>query len=288
MSVILITGASTGIGQETAVQMAGKGHTVYAGVRSPDTADELKERIAENNLDIRIIKLDLLNPSSIESAVAAIVSTAGRIDALVNNAGIGGGRAVEETDIDEVREIFETNYFGNVNVLRAVVPHMRTQRSGRIVNVGSLAGKVVMGCHAHYSASKWALEGLSEALAMELAEFNVKVAIIQPGVVLTPIWGKGSLPEGETPYRKTLERLGRFFEYGLQRPAMPDEVAAAVADAIESPTPKFRYPIGPDAVETIAARASVSDDEWMEANCLQGDAFYDRMQELVGKDYYRD
>jgi NAD(P)-dependent dehydrogenase (short-subunit alcohol dehydrogenase family) len=165
---------------------------------------------------------------------------------------------------------------------------MRKQQSGRIVTVGSLAGRVVMGCHAHYSASKWAMEGLSEALAQEMAEFNVKVSIIEPGCVLTPIWGKGSLPTEPSPYQNSLQRLGRFFEFGLRRPAMPTDVAAAIEHAIDSDKPHFRYPVGPDAKETIAARASVSDDEWMAANCLQGEAFNDRWLELVGVDYYRD
>lgn len=288
MSVILVTGSSTGIGQETALHMARKGHEVYAAVRSPDTADELKDKIAAEKLPVTVIKLDLLSRASIEQAVAEIMARSGRIDALVNNAGIGGGRAVEETTLEEAREIFETNYFGNVSVLRAVTPIMRQQKSGRIVTVGSLAGRVVMGCHAHYSASKWAMEGLSEALAQEMAEFNVKVAIIEPGCVLTPIWGKGSLPTEPSPYQKSLQRLGRFFEFGLRRPAMPADVASAIAHAIEADQPHFRYPVGPDATETTAARARVSDDEWLAANCLQGEAFYDRWQELVGVDYYRD
>lgn len=288
MSVILVTGASTGIGQETALHMARKGHDVYAAVRSPGTANELREKIAAESLGVQIVKLDLIDPVSITSAVAQIMQTSGRIDALVNNAGIGGGRAVEETDMEEVREIFETNYFGNVNVLRAVTPIMREQNSGRIVTVGSLAGRVVMGCHAHYSASKWAMEGLSEALAQEMAEFNVKVSIVEPGCVLTPIWEKGSLPTEPSPYDKSLQRLGRFFEFGLRRPAMPDDVAKAIAHAIESDAPHFRYPVGPDAEETIAARAKVSDDEWLALNCLQGEEFADAWAELVGVDYYRD
>mgnify|MGYP003667260359 CR=1 FL=1 len=288
MSVILVTGSSTGIGQETALHMARKGHDVYAAVRSPDTATELKEKIAAENLPVTVIRLDLVDPTSVKSAVAEIMQRSGRIDALVNNAGIGGGRAVEETPLEEAREIFETNYFGNVSVLREVTPIMRQQKSGRIVTVGSLAGRVVMGCHAHYSASKWAMEGLSEALAQEMAEFNVKVSIIEPGCVLTPIWGKGSLPTEPSPYQNSLQRLGRFFEFGLRRPAMPADVAGAIEHAIESDKPHFRYPVGPDAEETIAARAKVSDDEWMQANCLQGDAFYDRWKELVGVDYYRD
>ena len=287
MSVVLVTGCSTGIGQEAALHMARKGHQVYAAVRNPDTANELREKIAAESLPVEVIKLDLVDPASIESAVTEIMERSGRIDALVNNAGIGAGRAVEETPLEVVREIFETNYFGTVSVLRAVTPIMREQRGGRIVNVGSLAGEVVMGCHAHYSASKWALEGLSEALAFEMAEFNVRVAIIQPGCVLTPIWEKGEMPTDVSPYDKSMQRLGRFFEFGLQRPAMPSDVAEAIADAIESEQPHFRYRVGPDAVETMAARDKVSDDEWIEANRLQGEAFYDRMAELVGVDYYR-
>lgn len=287
MSIILVTGSSTGIGQETALHMARKGHQVYGAVRSPETADELKAKIAAENLPIDIIKLDLIKPETINAAVDKIMAKSGRIDALVNNAGIGGGQAVEETELDVARGIFETNYFGNVSVLRAVTPIMRKQKSGRIVTVGSLAGQVVMGCHAHYSASKWAMEGLSEALAMEMAEFNVRVAIVEPGCVLTPIWEKGELPSGDTPYINSLARLGRFFEFGLNRPAMPSDVAEAIAHAIESDTPHFRYAVGPDAKETTAARNKVSDDEWMEINCLQGEEFYDRMADIVGVDYYR-
>jgi len=288
MSVILVTGASTGIGQETALHMARKGNTVYASVRNPATADELRERIAAENLEVKIVKLDLVDPVTIKSAVAEVMQDSGRIDALVNNAGIGAGMSVEETELDVVRDIFETNYFGTVSVLRAVTPIMREQRSGRIVTVGSLAGRVVMGCHAHYSASKWAIEGLSEALAFEMAEFNVKVAIIEPGCVLTPIWGKAEPPTEPSPYQKSMERLGRFFEFGLGRPAMPADVAEAIAHAIESDKPHFRYPVGPDAIETIAARAKVSDDEWIELNCLQGEEFHNAWAEVVGVDYYRD
>ena len=288
MSTILITGASTGIGRETALHMAGKGHTVYAGLRNPDGADELKEKIAAENLPVSIVLLDLLKVDTIEAAVAQILKDTGRIDALVNNAGIGAGQAVEMTSLEVVREIFETNYFGTVSVLRAVTPVMRRQRSGRIVNVGSLAGRVPMGCHAHYSASKYALEGLSESLAFEMAEFNVKVAVIEPGCVLTPIWGKVAPPEEvEQPYLKSLQRLGAWFEFNLNRPALPSAVAVAIEHAIEAEQPRFRYPMGADAEEMIAARAKVTDEEWIRVNCLQGDEFHDAMMELVGLDYYR-
>lgn len=287
MSIILVTGSSTGIGQETALHMARKGHKVYASLRSPGNADEIKQKIADENLDVEVIPLDLTNHESIIQAVAHILDKSGRIDALVNNAGIGGGCAIEETSMGTVREIFETNYFGNVQVLRAVIPAMRKQRSGSIVTVTSLAGQVPMGCHAHYSASKFAMEGLSECMAQELAEFNVRVALVEPGCVLTPIWEKGGFPE-DSHYGKSMARLGRFFEFGLRRPAMPDAVAAAIAHAIEADKPHFRYPVGPDAEEMTAARTKVSDDKWMEINCLPDTEFYDRMLELVGVDYYRD
>ena len=208
MSVILVTGASTGIGQATALHLASKGHRVFAGVRSPDTAQELKEKIAAEALAVELIQLDITDDDSVNNAVSAIMASEGRIDALVNNAGIGGGRAVEETPLEEVREVFDTNYFGTVRMLLAITPIMREQRSGRIVTVGSLAGRMVFGCHGHYSAAKWALEGLSEALAFEIAEFNVHVSIIEPGSVPTPAWEKGTPPPADSHYMNSLERLG--------------------------------------------------------------------------------
>jgi NAD(P)-dependent dehydrogenase (short-subunit alcohol dehydrogenase family) len=286
MAVILVTGSSTGIGQETALHLARNGHQVFAGLRSPDTATELKARIAAEALPVEIVQLDITDGDSVERAVKTVMDSAGRIDALVNNAGIGGGRAVEETPLEEVREVFETNYFGTVRMLLAITPIMREQRSGRIVNMSSLAGRMVFGCHGHYSAAKWALEGLSEALAFEMAEFNVRVALIEPGSVPTPAWEKGTPPPPDTHYMRSLERLGQWATHTMKNPAAPVDVAEAVAHAIESDTPHFRYPVGQDAIEDIAGRASVSDDEWIEANRLQGEAFRQRWLEIVGVDYF--
>ena len=286
MSVILVTGASTGIGQATALHLASKGHRVFAGVRSPDTAQELKEKIAAEALAVELIQLDITDDDSVNNAVGAIMASEGRIDALVNNAGIGGGRAVEETPLEEVREVFDTNYFGTVRMLLAITPIMREQRSGRIVTVGSLAGRMVFGCHGHYSAAKWALEGLSEALAFEIAEFNVHVSIIEPGSVPTPAWEKGTPPPADSHYMNSLERLGRWATHTMQNPAAPIDVAYAIADAIESDTPRFRYVVGQDAIENLAGRASVDDEEWIAANRLQGEAFRQRWKEIVGVDYF--
>ena len=286
MAVIVVTGSSTGIGQETALHLARKGHQVFAGVRSPATASELNARIAADKLPIEVVQLDITDDESVTSAVSAIMSSTGRIDVLVNNAGIGGGRAVEETPLEEAREVFETNYFGTVRMLLAITPIMREQRSGCIVNMSSLAGRMVFGCHGHYSAAKWALEGLSEALAFEMAEFNVRVALIEPGSVPTPAWEKGTPPPPDTHYTRSLERLGQWATHTMKNPAAPLDVAEAVAHAIESDTPHFRYPVGQDAIEDIAGRASVSDDEWIAANRLQGEAFRQRWLEIVGVDYF--
>jgi NAD(P)-dependent dehydrogenase (short-subunit alcohol dehydrogenase family) len=288
MSTIIVTGASTGIGLATALHLAGKGHQVFAGVRSPDTAHELKEGIARENVPVETLQLDITDGDSVKNAISTVMASAGRIDALVNNAGIGGGRAVEETPLEEVREVFETNYFGTVQMLLATTPIMREQRAGRIVNMSSLAGRMVFGCHGHYSAAKWALEGLSEALAFEMAEFNVRVALIEPGSVPTPAWEKGTPPPEDTHYGNSLERLVGWATHTMKNPASTLDVAVAVAHAIESDTPHFRYPVGQDAIEDIAGRASVTDDQWIEANRLQGEAFYDRWQEIVGVDYFRD
>ena len=286
MSVILVTGASTGIGLASALHLAGKGHQVFAGVRSPETANQLKDEIEKQSVAVELVQLDITDQASVDAAINTVMEKTGRIDVLVNNAGIGGGRAVEETPLEEVREVFETNYFGAVRMLLAVTPIMREQRGGRIVNMSSLAGRMVFGCHGHYSAAKWALEGLSEALAFEMAEFDVRVALIEPGSVPTPAWEKGTPPPEDTKYGNSLQRLAAWATYTMQNPATTLEVAEAVTHAIESETPHFRYLVGQDAHEDVAARQSVSDDEWIELNRLQGAAFARRWKEVVGVDYF--
>ncbi len=289
MSVILVTGASTGIGQETALHFSRQGHDVYASVRNPDTASELKEKIAEEKLTAKIIRLDLVKPDTIKEAVAKIVKDSGQLDVLIANAGIGAGSSVEETELDTVREIFETNYFGNVSLLQAVTPIMRQQRSGHIVMVGSLAGRYAAGCHAHYSASKWAMEGLCESLAQEMAEFNARVTIIEPGCVVTPMWTKVEASDTPPLYPENVKRLVRFFEFGLGRPAMPSDVADAIQGAITDDKAPFRIPVGKDATEVTSGRAQAGDEAWVSMLCRDTyDNFADGWKDIVGVEYYRD
>jgi NAD(P)-dependent dehydrogenase (short-subunit alcohol dehydrogenase family) len=198
MSIVLVVGSSTGIGEAATLMLARKGHKVYASMRTPDKATELAETIAAENLPVELVRLDVTDDNSIHAAVSQVVAGEGRLDVLVNSAGIGAGAAVEETPLEVAREVFETNYFGAVSVLRAVTPVMRQQGGGRIINISSAGSLLAMGCHGHYRASKAAMEALLEALALEMAEYNVKVSNIQPGVVLTPIWGKGECDPSDT------------------------------------------------------------------------------------------
>lgn len=287
MSVVLITGCSTGIGQEAAVTLAASGHRVYASCRRPEAADELHARIAESGQDIPVLALDLLNPESIDAAVSHIVEQEGRLDVLVNNAAIGGGRSLEETSLEEIREIYETNVFGSLTVLKAVIPVMRKQGSGRIICVTSLAGSNPFGCHGTYSSSKAALETFCMSLTQELAEHGVHVSVIAPGCVMTPMWTKGSLPAEDSPYANSFGRFAKWCEFGLARAAMPTDCAEAIRDAAESEAPQFRYPIGPDAEDFWRAYRQVNDDEeWLRIARLDNAAYAEKMKELMGIDYY--
>ena len=287
MSVILITGCSTGIGQEAAIHLAKQGHQVYASCRNPAGADELNARIADESLDVKVLALDLLNPESAQQAVQSVVDDAGRLDVLVSNAAIGAGSALEETPIEVIREVYETNVFGSIGVLQAAIPVMRKQGGGRLVNVTSLAAVNVFGCHGTYSSSKAAMEAICTALAQELAEHNISVSLIEPGCVMTPMWTKGEPPAEDSAYVRSFSRFAKWCEFGLGRAAMPSDCAAAIEAAINDEQPRFRYPVGPDAEDFWRAYTELNDpEEWMRIACLDNDAYAARMKDLMGVDYY--
>jgi len=287
MAVILITGSSTGIGQEAAAQLSRSGHTVYASCRNPDSAAELRQRVEAENLSLQIVALDLLDRASVDACLATILDREGRLDVLVSNAGVGGGRALEETPIEEIREVYETNVFGAFSVMQAVIPIMRQQRSGRLVNVTSLAAVNVFGCHGTYSSSKAAVEAMCVALSQELSEFNIRVSMVEPGCILTPMWGKGTMPPEDSAYGNSFGRLMKFGEYGLGRAATTVDCANAIQDAIESDGPRFRYPVGPDAEDFWKAYTALNDDEeWRRIACLDNAAYAREMEKLMGVDYY--
>jgi NAD(P)-dependent dehydrogenase (short-subunit alcohol dehydrogenase family) len=189
MPSALITGTSTGIGFETALYFARHGYRVFAGARRPEAV--------ECHPDIVPMKLDVDSDESVRECVAAVLAEAGAIDVLVNNAGVGLAGAVEMVPLEKVRGLFETNFFGAVRMMQAVLPSMRNRGSGTVVNVTSILGHMTLGCHGFYAATKFALAAVSESLAMEAKPFGIKVAIVEPGVILTPIWRKGErlMPE---------------------------------------------------------------------------------------------
>ena len=287
MSVVLITGASSGIGLATALHFARHGYTVYAGLRNPAGADELHKTVAAEALPITPVRIDVDVDDSVRQGVQEVLDRAGCIDVLVNNAGVGGGGPIELVPLEAARRTFETNYFGAIRMIQAVVPGMRERRSGAIVNITSLAGRVTWAAHGHYSASKHALEAASEALAMEVRPYNIRVAIIEPGVILTPIFSKRTKNAPTDHYEVPIRRLRRFFENRLRDPVLPNVVAEAVMTAVETDNPKLRYLVGEDAEVIAPKRRETTDEEWVgDGSEMTDEEFGDRMRKRYGADFF--
>jgi len=285
MPNVLVTGTSTGIGFATALELGRAGHTVYATMRNPVRAPQLGEAAARENLPVKVIVMDVDSDSSVADAVKSIHAEGGRVDVLVNNAGIGTFGSVEELPLDIFRAIMETNYFGALRCIQAVLPEMRERRSGCIINVSSVAGRVANSPLAAYAASKWALEALSEALAQEVKPFKIRVAIVEPGIIDTPLARSAEASFDNTKYRQVRRYGGIFrasFESGTPRP--PGLVAKAIREIIEGGTWKLRHPVGPNSAEYIAWRKAKTDEEMVEWGALDDDAWYERVQQELGLD----
>lgn len=255
MARVLITGCSTGFGRATAVELTKRGHEVLATARRPETLEEL---------DVTdCLCLDVDDGASVGEAVEA----AGRIDALVNNAGFGITGPVEHVPLPELRSMFETNVVGALRMMQAVLPQMRERGSGAIVNVTSLAGLVTAPTGGAYSATKHALEALSEALHYEVGHFGIRVAIVEPGFFETefqdkePRYGLDDPPYDELD-RQWQAAFGKLRGDGPSAGAEP--VAQVIADAVEGAENKLRWPVGVDAEMVLSARSTM-DDETFEA-----------------------
>lgn len=287
MRTVLITGCSSGIGLVTAQHFARKGWKVFAGARSPETAEALQAAASEHGM--HIVRVDVTSAESVAACVGEVLREGGHIDVLVNNAGIGGGGPVELASLERGHGTFETNYFGPVRMMKAVLPSMRERRSGTVVNVSSLAGRLALAGHGHYAASKWALEAITECVASEVKPFGIRVALIEPGVVLTPIFAKSSTPlTAYAPYEAAVRRLWTLFGKQLEKPTQPSDVAAAIEHAVETAEPKLRYLVGDDARALVAGRGSVSDEQWVAAQGHADDAaFYEAMERLMGAGVFR-
>ncbi|MDQ3136398.1 MAG: SDR family oxidoreductase [Gemmatimonadota bacterium] len=283
MARVLITGTSSGIGLATAVAFAKAGHKVYATMRNPSRAPELGQRAASEELPITIAAMDVDSDESVKAGMDRIVNEDGAIDVLVNNAGIERSGSVEELPLAEFRAVMETNYFGALRCIQGVLPAMRERRSGCIVNIASVAGHVACSPMAPYTASKYALEALSESLAQEMKPFNVRVAIVEPGIIDTPMARRVEIPQGPSPYPQQ-RRFAAMFTASLKNPAPPSVVGEKVVEIVESGTWRLRHPVGPDAEGFLGWRKAMSDEEWVEWGALDDDAWYDRLKADFGMD----
>jgi NAD(P)-dependent dehydrogenase (short-subunit alcohol dehydrogenase family) len=273
MATALITGASSGIGLATAVTLARAGHTVIATMRNPEGGGtELRKIVSEEALPVTISALDVDQDESVTKAIGEVLAAHGHLDVLVNNAGIGGGGSVEETPFALFRQVMETNYFGALRCIQAVLPGMRERRQGCIVNVTSIAGRMANAPQAAYASSKFALEALSECLAQEMRAFGVRVAIIEPGVIATPIFGKAKPMAADSHYPQG-RRLRALFAASLTRPVSPYVVGDQIREIVEGDSWKLRYPVGPDALPILNWRASKTDEE-MTAGAAASDEEY--------------
>jgi NAD(P)-dependent dehydrogenase (short-subunit alcohol dehydrogenase family) len=281
MASVLITGTSTGIGFATALNLGRAGHKVYATMRNPSRAPELGQKAAAEKLPIKISVLDVDSDSSVRTAIENIRADAGDIDVLVNNAGVERSGSIEELPLSEFRAVMETNYFGALRCIQAVVPRMRQRKSGCIINVASVAGRIACSPLGPYTASKFALEALSEVLAQEMKTFNVRVALVEPGIIDTPMARRIGEPSETSPYAQQ-RRFADLFVAVLKNPASPTLVADTIQQIIESGTGQLRHPTGPDALPFLAWRKSMSDEEWVALNGTEDQAWYSRMERDFG------
>ena len=261
---VLVTGCSSGIGRATAETLVAGGHTVYATARRPETLTDLETAGA------RILALDVTSEESMASAVKAIEAEHGRVGALVNNAGYGEYGTIEETDLDKVRTMFETNVFGLARLTQLVLPAMREARSGRVVNVGSMGGRLTFPVGGYYHATKYAVEAITDALRNEVHGFGIGVSLVEPGLTRTgfeetALTSDAAAAQEHSPYAGLLAASASNTSGGYSNPMVatgPEAVAKVIVKAIESRHPRPRYVVTPAARALIATRTLGGDRVW--------------------------
>jgi NAD(P)-dependent dehydrogenase (short-subunit alcohol dehydrogenase family) len=246
-------------------------------------AGPLRVAAKEAGAELEVVALDVDDDSSVRDGIAAILEREGRVDNLVNNAGIDDGDCLEETPLATFRAVMETNFHGAIRCIQAVLPGMRARRSGCIVNVSSLTGRVPSSGASAYCASKAALEAASECLAAEVSAFDVRVALIEPGLVLTPIFAKRRLPSPDSPYADLYRRSLALFPKLIERGSTAEETAEAIAYSIRTETPRLRYLVGWDAETIVDHRARMTDEEFVAmGQCKSDEDFYASFERHFG------
>lgn len=284
MKTVLITGCSSGIGFATALLLARSGYRVFAGVRRPQDGERLLQAAAGAGLALEPVRIDVTDAESVAACFAALDAGGAAIDVFVNNAGIVALGSVEDVATETAEKVFDTNVLGAFRCFKEVVPRFRQRGSGMIVVVSSQSGELAQAGLGTYCASKWALEALTESVALELAPFNGRVALVQPGGVLIPRENTGDPFPAQTAYQTVYARFMQWNARDYQDAATPEQIAETIAQVIASGAPHLRYPTD-FAGRNIAWRKRLSDEEWIGLHALTDDAEWLRAwQEKTGVD----
>jgi len=259
--VAIVTGSATGIGYETAIHLARNGLYTYATMRNTKKAKDINEIRSRENLPLSIIQLDVTDIVSIKAAIDAVIKQSGRVDVLVNNAGYGLFGPIEDMSMEELKAQYETNVFGLFSVTHAVIPYMRQQHSGAIINISSLAGRIGLPLSSAYVSTKFALEGLSESMAYELKPLGIKVVVVEPGAIRTKFRSERSARVTNGPYSSMMQSVLQSLDDMVSNGIPPKEVAQVVVDAINNPKPQLRYVVGKDAEQIIEASRKLPEKE---------------------------
>ena len=273
---VLVTGCSSGIGLATCHVLSRNNFMTYGTVRNLSKAKKIQDLMNMDDLSLEILRLNVNDNQSIKLAVKKILNDTGRIDVLINNAGYGMFGPIEEITTQEIKKQFETNFFGAIRLIKAIVPIMRKQGKGTIVNISSMVGRFCVPLNSAYVSSKFAVEGLSESISFELEEFGIRVIVIEPGVVKSDFFHNVKVKgmNLESPYHELMERRVNFLDKAMKNSLTCSyDVASIILDALNSKDPKFRYVVGNDATNSLRMRNSLSDRkfmEWIRAGIFQG------------------
>ncbi len=265
-NVAVVTGSSSGIGLEISLELARNGFTTYATMRSLTKGSELRNVADKERLPLKFVQLDVTNDSSVSGAIQTIFDESNRIDVLVNNAGYGLTGALEDLNIDEIKSQYETNVFGLIRTTPAVLPIMRKQNSGTIVNISSGLGRFGIAASSAYVSSKFAVEGLSESMSYELEPFGIRTIIIEPGVIKTNFFNSAVLAkkseDPKSPYTQLIKGMEGGMAKLIENAADPEHVAKVVIGAITDENPKIRYLAGRDVEEIMGIKNKMSDEDF--------------------------
>jgi NAD(P)-dependent dehydrogenase (short-subunit alcohol dehydrogenase family) len=279
----VVTGANSGIGRATTLAFAQAGYHVFGTVRGLEKADKLLAKATSLNLTDRItlVEMDVADSASVTKGFAQIYAATDQVDVLVNNAGVGGNGVTEECPIDTYTEVFNINHNGSVRCIQAVLPQMRKRGGGAIVNVSSVVGKITAIAQSPYYVSKWAVEGMSEGLAHEVAPFGIRVAIVEPGITRSSIFSKNiDAPNQSGAYDAHYRRLFAFYAAGITNATPAEEAAATILEAATTSSPRLRWHCSWGAGELLDARAAMTDEEWVSfGRHLDDEAYYDEFTE---------